>query len=432
VSNTQVTLFQQEGGAKLSDKFKPLVSAGVGADLGDGIRGSYGIVGIKAGKFRLKYKGEETVLMDGDSPVGFIDVVIVKANGFLNKQYFKGKYVEGNTSPPVCYSLDGVVPSDASPEKQATSCALCPKNQFGSLIGDNGVKQKACRDTKKLAVVPLQDIKNATMGGAMLFRVPPSSLKDLSVMADQLKGRGYPYNSVAVRIAFDLEASHPKPIFKALRPLNDEEADDVLEMFESDSVLRVLADNDIVADHGEEAVGTAQPVTPAGAKPHRDVPLMPTEEERRPVPQAKTMPPVMPPPLSEVAAQLAAGAVMIAPATTGRVAMPTAETGAPKVLRVQPDEPLPHKPANPFAPPALHAAAGAAAAPTQTAKVAAVNPFAPKPAKEKKARVPKEVPAPVAVDVPTAVQAEAPAETTPAATQLDTDINSILSGLSMG
>ena len=432
MSNTQVTLFQQEGGAKLSDKFKPLVSAGVGADLGDGIRGSYGIVGIKAGKFRLKYKGEETVLMDGDSPVGFIDVVIVKANGFLNKQYFKGKYVEGNTSPPVCYSLDGVTPSDASPEKQATSCALCPKNQFGSLIGDNGVKQKACRDTKKLAVVPLQDIKNATMGGAMLFRVPPSSLKDLSVMADQLKGRGYPYNSVAVRIAFDLEASHPKPIFKALRPLNDEEADDVLEMFESDSVLRVLADNDIVADHGEEAVGTAQPVMPAGAAPRKEVPLMPTEEERRPVPQAPRREPVMPPPLSEVAAQLAPGAVMIAPATEGRVAMPTAETGAPKVLRVQPDEPLPHKPANPFAAAAVPPTAKAVTASAPAAPAAAVNPFAPKPAKEKKARVPKEVPAPVAVDVPTAVQAEAPAETTPAATQLDTDINSILSGLSMG
>ena len=106
------------------------------------------------------------------------------------------------------------------------------------------------------------------------------------------------------------------------------------------------------------------------------------------------------------------------------------------MLRVQPDEPLPHKPANPFAPPALHAAAGAAAAPTQTAKVAAVNPFAPKPAKEKKARVPKEVPAPVAVDVPaeklSMEHAEAPADAAPAASQLDTDINSILSGLSMG
>jgi len=430
----QVTLFQQEGGAKLSAKFQPLVAAGVGTDLGEGIKGGYGIIGIKAGKFRLKYKGEETILMDGDSPVGYIDVVIVKANPFLNKQYFEGKYVEGNTSPPVCYSLDGVKPSDASSKKQSATCALCPHNQWGSLIGDNGIKQKACRDTKKLAVVPLADIRNATMGGAMLFRVPPSSLKDLSVMADALKGRGYPYNSVAVRIAFDLEASHPKPIFKAMRPLDDEEADAVLEMFESDGVMRVLADNDIVADHGEAAVQPA-PVQAAGAQPRKEVPLMPTAEETRPVPQAPARPPVMPPPLSEIAAagQIAVGAMVIEPATQGGMPMPKVEEATPRVIRVQPDEPAaaPAKAANPFAP-AAHAAAGAAAAPTQAAVATAVNPFAPPGAAGKKARStkPKETVAPVAIEVPqpTAEQAAAPAEST---SQLNNDINSILAGLNM-
>src|ERR1700756_551423 len=167
MSNQQVTLFQQETSAQLDPRFQPLVKGGVASDLGDGIRTGYGIVGIKAGKFRLKYQGHEQVLLqaDGISPVAYIDVVIVKANNFLNKQFFEGKYVEGSTAPPVCYSLDGVKPSEASTKKQATSCALCPNNQFGSLVSENGVKQKACRDTKKLAVVPLADIRNATMGG---------------------------------------------------------------------------------------------------------------------------------------------------------------------------------------------------------------------------------------------------------------------------
>lgn len=428
--NQQVTLFKDEGSAKLSAKFQPLVAAGVGADLGDGIKGGYGIVGIKAGKFRLKYKGEETVLLNPDNtPIGFIDVVIIKANGFLNKQYFKGKYVEGSTSPPVCYSLDGAVPSDASPEKQSTTCVLCKHNQWGSAIGDNGSKQKACRDTKKLAVVPLADIHNATMGGAMLFRVPPTSLKDLSVMADALKGRGYPYNSVAVRISFDLEVSHPRPIFKALRPLDDEEADAVLEMFDSDSVLRVLADNDVVADHGEPPDQPA-PVQAAGAQPRREVPLMPTEEETRAVPQAKAMPPIMPPPLSEVASQMAAGAVIIQPATKGPVVQPTADISTPRVLRLQPDEPLPVKPPNPFA-----AAQVKPAAPAQVAAAqpAAVNPFAPPATKTSRARTPKETPAPVSVEVPaTPAAVGAAAGPAPAGeSQLNQDINSILAGLNM-
>lgn len=418
MSNNQVTLFQQETTAALDPRFAPLVKAGVGADLGDGIRGSYGIVGIKAGKFRLKYQGQEQVLMqaDGISPVAYIDVVIVKANPFLNKQYFEGKYAEGSTAPPVCYSLDGVKPSDASTQKQATSCALCPKNQFGSLIGENGVKQKACRDTKKLAVVPLADIRNATMGGAMLFRVPPSSLKGLSVMADQLKGRGYPYNSVAVRIAFDQQASHPKPTFTALRPLQGEEVDAVLEMFQSDSVARVLADNDIVVEHGEEAAAPqGAPVQPAGMpRPAvRNVSAMPTAEETAPVPQAAAK-------LVDVASiqeQLAA------------------TQAVPRTIRVQPDAPPPPEPVvtapapipaatNPFAQPVK--AAASAAAPAPQPEAAAANPFAPPPTTKAAARR-AAAPAPVTIDVQPTEQADAPPENT----QLGQDISAILAGLNM-
>lgn len=416
--SNQVTLFQQEGGAVLSKKFQAMVAAGVGNDLGEGIRGSYGIVGIKAGKFRLKYKGEETVLKNADgTPVGYIDVVIVKANGFLNKQYFEGKYQEGVNAAPVCYSLDGVKPSDASTKKQATGCALCPKNQFGSLVGDNGVKQKACRDTKKLAVVPLADIRNATMGGAMLFRVPPSSLKELSAMADQLKGRGYPYNSVAVRISFDLDASHPKPVFKAIRALDDTEADLVLEMFGSDSVSRVLADNDVVAEVGEpEQTAQPAPIQPAGVR-------TPGVESTAPVPQAPARPPVLPPPPG--ADQMAVGSVVIQP-VQGPAFTPPPVDPSPRVLRVQPDDPpAAVAAANPFAqqPPTANAEPARSLAPA----AAAANPFAPPQAKAPVARKPRPAP----VEPATVVEGEVVHEEAAAPTQLNVDIAGILAGLDM-
>ena len=418
--SNQVTLFQQEGGA-LSTRFAPLVAAGIGTELGDGIKGSYAIVGIKAGKFRIKYKGEEKVLQvpgpDGQTlvPVSYIDVVIVKANGFLNKQYFEGKYVEGSTAPPVCYSLDGVKPSDASTKKQATTCALCPKNQFGSLIGDNGVKQKACRDTKKLAVVPLADIMNIGLGGAMLFRVPPSSLKELSAMSDQLKGRGYPYNSVAVRISFDLDVSHPKPIFKAIRPLTDAEADQVLEQYASDSVQRVLADNDVVIEHPETAAeATPAPVQPATYAPRNDKEWVPIPQQAA-TPQDQLQPP---PPQG-----LAPGQVAVQPASKGTVLVaPPVADPAPRTLRVQPDAPpaqgsappAPVSSANPFATAAP--AASAAPAPKPTPPPAAANPFAPPPSAAPAAR------APVTVES-TAAEVAAPAP------QMEAEISNILAGL---
>lgn len=409
-----VVLFADQGGGQLSQKFKPLVAGGIANDLGEGIKGSYGIVSIKGGRFRIKYKGNETVLTNGDgTPVAFIDVVVVKANAFLNKQYFEGKYVEGSTAPPVCYSLDGVKPAEAAIKKQATTCALCPKNQFGSMVGDNGTKMKACRDTKKLAVVPAADIRNETLGGAMLFRVPPGSLKDLSAMADALKGRGYPYNSVVTRISFDLQASHPKPTFKAFRPLNDEEAEAVLEMFDSDGVMRVLADNDVVVEHGEEAsAAQPAPVQPAGTRPAAPS-GMPEEHERVPVPQQP--PQLFGMPGADPAVAVGGRTIQPKPAPIPEVA-PT-----PRVLRVKPDDAPEVAPAvqqvqsgsaNPFAKAASPAQAPAPAAAATPAKA---NPFALPPTVAK--------PAPVIVES-TAV--EVPAAANP---QLHTDIENILAGL---
>lgn len=303
MSNQNMTLFQHDTGQGPSQKFGALTAAGLGTELGEGIRSSYAILSIKASRWRIKYKGVETPIQafnqqtQRNEPVPTLEMVIVKANGFLNKQFYEGKYVEGSNSPPTCYSLDGKVPSAAVAKPVFSNCALCPKNQWGSLIGDNGVKQKACRDTKKLAVVPLGNIRNGELGGAMLFRVPPSALKDLSSLADAMKARGYPYNSVAVRFGFDLDASHPKPTFQGIRPLTDEEADLVLEMYESDSVAAVLADNDVVVEHGgaqapqnrDPGAFEQEPVVGLGARS----PMVPQQQSvQAPVAQAPQQAPV--------------------------------------------------------------------------------------------------------------------------------------------
>lgn len=437
MSNNMV-LFQQQGGALAapSAKFQALVQAGVGMDLGDGIRSSYGIVGIKGGKFRIRYKGEERMLTmphpqdpSQTIPVSFIDVVIVKANGFLNKQFYRGNYVEGSDSPPDCYSLNGKTPSPQVQQPVHSNCALCPMNQFGSKIGDNGQKQKACRDTKKLALVPLADIRNAGMGGAMLFRVPPSALKDLSVMSDALKGRGYPYNSVAVRIGFDTTVSHPKPTFQALRPLTDDEADLVLEMFSSDSVEAVLADGDDVGPTPEQHVPAsaqflqpapvAAPAQPAAVHTHgwqpgqplpaRDLSQVPPVNPMaaQPVPQRPASIINQPASLADIqAAQQAAAQGQ--PAPNVAAFMPPPVQASITTLRVAPDQPAEPAPAPAAAP--------------------AANPFAAPPG----VQAAKPAPAPRRAPVqPVAAPTAAPTEPAPAnAGQLDAEISDILGGLS--
>lgn len=417
MSSQNVTLFQQETGAVRSARFNAMVDAGIGGDLGEGIRGSYGILTIKGGRFSIKYKGQTHVIMAPPtqpgapaSPVSFIDVVIVKANPFLNKQWYKGNYVEGSTEQPDCYSLDGQVPSPAAKAPQSQTCALCPKNQWGSKIGDNGQKQKACRDTKKLAVVPLTDIRNAGLGGALLFRVPATSLKELSIMADALKGRGYPYNSVGVRITFDTTVSHPKPLFQALRPLNDAEADQVVEMYSADSTDRVLADNDVSVEEPElppsAQFAQPQPV----AMPHSAQVATAT-----PIPQ----PPPAPVATAPMAAPVASPAPQIAPLPPGMI-----PAGAVAIQPFSPNAAPP--PPNAFVLPATALLPGALQLTPET-PVEAATPA--KPARTRRAPV-----TPVATPATLQLALEQPAATAeiaaePASSQLNDDIGRILEGL---
>lgn len=371
MSNQEMVLFSEAGDVALAPEFQAIVDAGAAEDLGAGIGGSYGILSIRGGKFRVKYQGAETALLnDKNEPVGSVEAVIVKANKYLTKQYYEDAYTEGDNSAPVCFSVDGKVPSDASEKKQHTRCDLCPQNRFGSKITPAGVKVKACQDNKKLAIVPLMDLENKAFGGPMLFRVPASALKDLLAFNNKMSANGYPYNSVAVRIGLDIETSYPKPTFKAMRPLNSEEATVVMALYESDQTERLLADfNDIKADANSNSA------IEGGV----------FEQDDQPAPAAAK--PAAPPPVAKPTPKPAAAPAAAKPAPV-----------APKAVVV------PIKP---------------------VAAKAAVTP--PPPAARPAAAKPKPAPAPAPVVEEEATE-EAPAEEAPAATMED-EIAGILADL---
>lgn len=429
-NNSQMTLFQHETNAGPA---RSLVAASIDNSLGEGIRSSYAILSIKGGKWRIKYKKNETALQAMNphtqrlEPIPSLEMIIVKANGFLNKQYYKGKYVEGSTSPPDCYSLDGKVPSASVKAPIHSNCAMCPMNQFGSLIGDNGVKQKACRDTKKLAVVPLVDPRNESWGGPMLFRVPPSALGDLSKLADALKARGFPYNAVAVRFSFDLDASHPKPIFNAIRALTDDEAETVLELYNSDGTAAVLADNDIVVEHDKPKEAPQadpifeQPTVAVGPTPvQQPAPVIVAAAQQPQTAFAPPPPNAAPPQTAQPTALVSAFAPPPPPpGMHGAVIQPFAPNVAPPPMSAfAPPPPAPPAPIQQ----AAHAPAAAPANPFAAAAEASGQqaPVSPKAPRKKTPPVQVPEPTPVAIEPNTA----------PPQGQLDDDVNNILAGLS--
>lgn len=258
-----------KGGA-VSTKF----AGAVGDELGAGIRSGFGIIGYKGKVWSTKYQGVETAMMreDGDGPRHSIEVVIVKASPHIAKIFYQDGFVDGSTAPPDCWSTNGLTPDPAAPKKQSATCAGCPKNAWGSKVTEAGKQTKACSDSKRLAIVPLNDLKNELMGGPMLLRVPAASLKDLKSYGDSLQAHGYPYFAVATRISFDSTEAFPKFVLTAMRPLTDDEADVILELQEDTRTVQILNAQVEAVHHEPQAaqVPTSpfeQPAAQPAAKP---------------------------------------------------------------------------------------------------------------------------------------------------------------------
>lgn len=250
----EVAQFQ---GGKVPQKLAERMSAN-NEDLSSGVRGGYSVVSIKGSRWHVKVGDETTTITDPSSgdPVGSLRLVLLKASPNVSKNFYEGGYEEGANEAPSCWSIDGVVPDPAA-DKQAKSCAGCPKNQFGSRITDAGKKVKACSDSRRLAVIPEGDFANEVYGGPMLLRVPASSLSNLSQFGKKMKNKGFPYNTIVTRASFDISVSFPKIEFNAVRPLTDDEADEIVGLLNNpefaDKIEAVLAKDLEVVPMSDEA-----------------------------------------------------------------------------------------------------------------------------------------------------------------------------------
>ena len=227
-------------------------------DLSSGISTGYAVVGYRGKVWRTKHRGEERPIMrpDGDGPEASLRIVIVRAAANKSKIFYKNGYVEGSSAPPDCWSSNGTTPDASIQSPQHANCLACPQNKPGSKVSPSGKPARACSDSKRLAIVPLDDLDNETFNGPMLLRVPGGSLTDLVNFSQKMKSAGYPYQSYGVKIGFDMNEAYPKFTYSAIRPLTDEEADKVAALYDDPRTMRILAED---AD--------AAPAKPAAAAP---------------------------------------------------------------------------------------------------------------------------------------------------------------------
>ena len=224
-------------------------------DLGAGISTGFPVMGFKGKVWSLRYGGNQIQIMrpDGDGPANSIEVVILGASKFVAKTYYGSQYSEGSDDAPDCASIDGVLPDPGVPHRQAQTCAICPHNAWGSRVTPDGKQAKACADNKRLAIVPLANLRNEAFGGPILLRVPPASLSELAGFGNKLQSLGIPFYAIATKIVFDTTVSYPKFLFTPMRALTDAEADVVLELMHVPQIIQITTQG----QQGERPVAPA-------------------------------------------------------------------------------------------------------------------------------------------------------------------------------
>lgn len=294
------------------------------SDLTDGASVGFPVLSYRGKVWRVTSKGETTALTtpDGD-PLPSVRVIILKANSGLSKQFYEKSYAEGDSDAPDCFSMDGERPDAGVKTPQSKTCAACPKAAWGSRISDDGKELKACQDSRRIAVVPCNDLRNEAFGGPMLLRVPAASLGNLVAYDNMLKKANAAYFGVATKISFDMEAAYPKLVFEYdpdnTAGMDASAGETIIELREGDEVARILSTQSN-HEHGSEAGGagsTPPPATPAVAPPPV-VEVAAPEPEPEPVAAAPVTQPVEP----ETPAPVDMGETSSG-ATNGEVVSPT-------------------------------------------------------------------------------------------------------------
>lgn len=247
-----------EGGA-LPAYLQSVAPEGLNDDLTAHAGAGFPVISIKGKAFTVVRDGDRKIVpnpKDPDSPATYLDLILVKANRATSKVYYIKGYTEGGSDgqKPDCFSNDGVAPDPQSETPQSKACATCKHNVWGSKIGENGQKSKACQDSVRMAVSTADNLKEA-----YLLRVPPASIKALGEHGKVLKNRGVQYNMVVTRVSFEAEVATPKLTFKPIGFLPESAYAAVKELGASDLVSSILGTDGFIPaeDAGEASAGVA-------------------------------------------------------------------------------------------------------------------------------------------------------------------------------
>jgi hypothetical protein len=217
-----------------------------------------------------------------------LDVIIVDLLSEPSRQFYAAKYdPSAQATMPDCWSNDGKIPEARAGDRQADTCAACPKNVEGS--GQNG-KGRACRYLRRVAVLvagdPSGEVYQMQIPAASLFGKGTDSIHPFESYKKFLLAHGEALDTVVTRAMYDLDADTMKLKFQPVRHLTDVEAGFVDAAQDDPETKRYIG----LSSGGPETAKPAQPKmveAKAIAAPVGN-PFGDDDEEEAPAPEAPT------------------------------------------------------------------------------------------------------------------------------------------------
>jgi len=199
-----------------------------------------------------------TLTYRGD-PVAGNKLQVVILAGPVERLYYSSRYDPTKIVGPDCFAIAqsavGMSPSPASPQAQHSTCEGCPKNEWGS--ASNGGKGKACRETRRLLMIPADSIASPdAIAGAEVaaLRPPVTSLKNYANYVQTIASvMRRPPLGVITEIAVVPDAKTQfKVTFTSVKTVDDQAAIQALVARSKDELEKAINSAGAVNEESEE------------------------------------------------------------------------------------------------------------------------------------------------------------------------------------
>lgn len=188
---------------------------------------------------RISTLGKMFTIPGGATSQGPLSLVILDWR--ITHAYYTGIYDPAKLKSPDCWAISETLHCAPDPQKVKTvkhsDCTSCPFNEWGS----RG-KGKACKETRRLAVAPLDAKPGDT---PFLLEVSPTGIKSFEGMVSTLQGKGMTPMEIVTEVAFRSDATYPTLVFSPAALLDD---DQLATMFEINSRSAKILDRDLNFD----------------------------------------------------------------------------------------------------------------------------------------------------------------------------------------